>query len=228
MKKFVLFVLSLSFLSFIVLSEEKADSLLLKDFKSKLAYSLGMDIGNYLKSFDPNMDLELFLKGVKDEMAGKALLTKEQVMEVKMQMQKELTEKKKKQAEENLKISEKFLEENKTKKGIKTTESGLQYMVITEGTGPKPTATDKVKVHYAGTLIDGKEFDSSYKRNEPVTFPLNGVIKGWTEGLQLMKTGSKYRFFIPPALGYGERGAGDTIPPNSVLIFDVELLSIEK
>ncbi len=121
-----------------------------------------------------------------------------------------------------------FLETNKGKAGVITTPSGLQYLVIKQGTGEKPAATDKVTVHYKGTLLDGKEFDSSYSRNEPLTLPLNGVIAGWTEGVQLMSVGSTYRFFIPYHLAYGERGAGEDIPPYSTLIFDIELLKVEK
>ena len=119
-----------------------------------------------------------------------------------------------------------FLEANGKKDGVVTTKSGLQYMVLTEGTGRSPKATDKVRCHYEGTLINGTVFDSSYQRGEPADFPLNGVIPGWTEGVQLMKEGSKFRFFIPYLLGYGERGAGSSIPPYSTLIFDVELIKV--
>ena len=133
-----------------------------------------------------------------------------------------------KQYESNIEIGAKFLEENKSKPGVKVTESGLQYKVIKEGKGAKPTATDNVKVHYHGTLIDGTVFDSSVDRGEPISFPLNGVIAGWTEGVQLMSVGSKYKFFIPYTLAYGERGAGEAIKPYSTLIFEVELLGIEK
>ena len=115
----------------------------------------------------------------------------------------------------------------KTKKGIKVTESGLQYEVLTEGKGKTPTAESTVEVHYRGTLIDGTEFDSSYKRNTSISFPLNGVIPGWTEGLQLMKEGAKYKFYIPPELAYGEKGAGQSIPPHATLIFEVELLKVK-
>lgn len=128
--------------------------------------------------------------------------------------------------EDNLAKGKAFLEANKSKEGIKTTASGLQYKIITEGTGAIPKATDKVKVHYKGTLIDGTEFDSSYKRGTPLEFPLNAVIKGWAEGLQLMKVGSKAELYIPSELGYGEQGAGSQIGPNSVLVFEVELLNI--
>ncbi|MGH9569716.1 MAG: FKBP-type peptidyl-prolyl cis-trans isomerase, partial [Candidatus Angelobacter sp.] len=127
----------------------------------------------------------------------------------------------------NKKEGEAFLAANKTKEGVITTPSGLQYKVLKQGTGPKPTTTDKVVCNYKGTLINGKEFDSSYKRGEPATFPVNGVIKGWTEALQLMPVGSKYQLFIPADLAYGERGAGADIGPDATLIFEVELLSIE-
>lgn len=129
-------------------------------------------------------------------------------------------------AEDNLKAGEKFLEENGKKPGVVVLASGLQYQIITEGTGPKPTAKNKVTCHYHGTLIDGTVFDSSVQRGQPATFPLNMVIKGWTEGLQLMTQGSKWRFFIPPQLGYGDRQVSAQIGPNSTLIFDVELLDI--
>lgn len=132
----------------------------------------------------------------------------------------------KEKAENNLKAGEAFLEENKSKEGVVTLPSGLQYLVLTEGTGAKPTAANRVTCHYHGTLIDGRIFDSSVQRGQPATFPLNQVIAGWTEGLQLMGVGSKYRFFIPSGLGYGNRQVGSDIGPNSVLIFDVELLGI--
>ena len=129
-------------------------------------------------------------------------------------------------AESALEKGEKFLKQNATKEGVKTTASGLQYKVLKEGTGKSPKATDTVLVHYRGTLIDGTEFDSSYKRNEPIEFPLNQVIKGWTEGVQLMKEGAKYQFYIPSKLAYGSRGAGGAIGPDETLIFDVELLKV--
>lgn len=137
-----------------------------------------------------------------------------------------LASKNKEKAEANQKAGEEFLEQNKTKEGVISLESGLQYLVLKEGEGPKPTATNRVTCHYHGTLIDGKIFDSSVQRGQPATFPLNQVIPGWTEGVQLMSLGSKYRFFIPSNLGYGNRQVGSDIGPNSVLIFDVELLGI--
>ena len=141
--------------------------------------------------------------------------------------EKDMQAKQKAAGEKNAAEGTKFLEENKKKEGVKTTASGLQYKLIKEGTGAQPKATDTVTVNYRGTLINGKEFDSSYKRGQPATFPLNGVIKGWTEGLQLMKTGAKYQLFVPPNLAYGERAAGPDISPNSTLIFEVELLEVK-
>jgi FKBP-type peptidyl-prolyl cis-trans isomerase len=142
--------------------------------------------------------------------------------------EKDMEQKQKAAGEKNASEGTKFLEENKRKEGVKTTASGLQYKAIKEGTGPQPKETDTVTVNYRGTLMDGKtEFDSSYKRGEPATFPLSGVIRGWTEGLQLMKVGSKYQFFIPPNLAYGDRAVGPDITPNSTLIFEVELLGVK-
>jgi FKBP-type peptidyl-prolyl cis-trans isomerase len=130
-------------------------------------------------------------------------------------------------AQSNLELGQAFLKQNATQPGVKTTPSGLQYKVIAEGHGKKPKATDTVLVHYRGTTIDGQEFDSSYKRNEPISFPLNGVIPGWTEGVQLMKEGGKIQLFIPSNLAYGSRGAGGVIPPDATLVFDIELLKVQ-
>jgi FKBP-type peptidyl-prolyl cis-trans isomerase len=143
------------------------------------------------------------------------------------QFEKDMEQKQKEAGEKNKTEGTKFLEENKNKPGVKTTASGLQYKVIKDGTGPQPKATDMVTVNYRGTLIDGTEFDSSYKRGQPATFPLNGVIKGWTEGLQLMKVGSKYQFFVPSNLAYGERSVGPDIAANATLIFEVELQDVK-
>jgi len=165
---------------------------------------------------------------MKDAMSGKRpLLTEADAREVMTTWQKELADKQKGMADKNAADGKKFLEDNKKKDGVKTTASGLQYKVLKEGNGPQPKATDTVTVDYRGTLIDGTEFDSSYKRGQPATFPLNGVIKGWTEGLQLMKSGAKYQFFIPSDLAYGQRAMGPDIAPNSTLVFEVELKSVQ-
>jgi len=191
----------------------------------KFSYAIGMDIGNYLKDQVGDVDMAAFMQALEDARQGKPLLmTEEQTMEIKMSEGPKRAEAK---AKENEAASAAFLPAHGKTAGVSTTASGLQYEVITAAEGPKPTAEDKVTVHYVGTLVDGKEFDSSVKRGQPATFPLGGVIPGWTEGVQLMNVGSKYRFVIPPALGYGERGAGNVIPPNSVLVFEVELLAIE-
>ncbi len=200
--------------------------------KDKVSYSIGLDIGGTLKRQLIDVNAEVLNRGLQDGLKGeKPLLTEEQVKETMQSFQKEMLAKqetvKKEAGSKNATEGKKFLEENKAKEGVKTTADGLQYKVEKEGTGPMPKATDTVKVNYKGTTIDGKEFDSSYKRGEPATFPVNRVIKGWTEALQLMKVGSKYQLFIPADLAYGERGAGSDIGPNSTLIFDVELLGIE-
>ena len=154
-------------------------------------------------------------------------MSMDQIRDTMMAFEKDMQQKQAEAGKKNEADSEKFLADNKKKDGVKTTASGLQYKVIKEGNGPQPKSSDTVTVNYRGTLTDGTEFDSSYKRGQPATFPLAGVIKGWTEGLQLMKTGSKYQFFIPPALAYGEHSPSPTIPPNSTLIFEVELISIQ-
>jgi FKBP-type peptidyl-prolyl cis-trans isomerase len=203
----------------------------LKTEKDKLSYALGADMGGNLKKFEIEIDADLYAKGMKDALSGSnVLLTDQEIRALIMTLQKDVQtkqqEKMKAQGEKNKKDGETFLDENKKKEGVKTLPSGLEYKVITEGKGASPKATDTVTVHYKGTLIDGTEFDSSYKRNTPATFPVNGVIKGWTEALQLMKEGSKWQLFIPANLAYGESGRPG-IPPNSVLIFEVELIKVE-
>ena len=203
----------------------------LKDQKDKVSYAIGLDIGSTMKRQMIDVNDEILNAGIKDGLSGaKPRMTDEEVKEVMSTFQKEMMAKqaevRKAAGEKNAAEGKKFLDENKTKEGVKTTASGLQYKVLKEGTGTPPKATDTVKVNYRGTTIDGKEFDSSYKRGEPATFPVNRVIKGWTEGLQLMKPGSKYQLFVPADLAYGERGAGADIGPNSTLVFDVELLEV--
>jgi FKBP-type peptidyl-prolyl cis-trans isomerase FklB len=185
-----------------------------------------MNIGANLSRQKVDINPDLLAAGIKDSIAGKTQLTQDQVKEVMAQFEKDMEQKQKAAGEKNKADGVKFLEENKKKEGVKTTASGLEYKVIKEGTGPQPKATDMVTVNYRGTLIDGTEFDSSYKRGQPATFPLNGVIKGWTEGLQLMKQGGKYQFFVPSNLAYGERSVGGDIAANATLIFEVELIKV--
>ena len=204
----------------------------LDDEQQKISYSIGADIGKNLKMGVYPIDVVALAQGVKDRLEDKELLLTEEEMkeminlyrkEAQAAQQKAKTE----QGETNMAEGEKFLEENKNKEGVVVLPSGLQYKVLEEGSGKSPKATDNVKVHYRGTLINGNEFDSSYKRNQPAEFAVNRVIKGWTEGLQLMKEGSKWMFYIPSELAYGARGAGADIGPNATLIFEVELLEIK-
>ncbi|MBK7233853.1 MAG: FKBP-type peptidyl-prolyl cis-trans isomerase [Saprospiraceae bacterium] len=191
-----------------------------------LSYSLGVLFGNSLKQqgVDKISPADM-VEALEEVLAGKP--TKISMQEASDLYSKSIAKLQEKQYEGNKSEGEKFLADNAKKPGIKTTASGLQYEVLTMGTGAKPAITDKVKTHYHGTLINGKVFDSSVDRGEPISFPLNGVIKGWTEALQLMPVGSKFRLFIPYELAYGERGAGGDIKPFSALIFEVELLAIE-
>ena len=199
--------------------------------EQKLGYIIGMDIGKSLREQDTGVDLDTLVEAIRATYNNEELaLTPDEAAAIR----KAYVEKRQaaQQAEtaaaggENLAEGQKFLAENKGKEGVQVTESGLQYKVLTMGEGAKPAATDTVKVHYRGTLLDGTEFDSSYARNEPISFALNRVIPGWTEGVQLMPIGSKFMFYIAPELAYGE-GGGGPIPPNSTLIFEVELLEIE-
>ena len=208
-----------------------ADSAAPANKKDKVSYSIGMDIGTSLKRQGLDLNPDELAAGLKDSLSGgKTKMTSDEVKQVLTDLQQELQAKAKEHAEQmsekNKKDGEAFLAENKKKSGVKTLPSGLQYKVITEGKGASPKETDTVTTNYKGTLIDGTEFDSSYKRGEPATFPVNGVIKGWTEALQLMKVGSKWQLFIPPDLAYGPRGAGQVIGPNATLVFEVELVSI--
>jgi FKBP-type peptidyl-prolyl cis-trans isomerase FklB len=212
---------------------EAADNVDLTDQKAKVSYGIGMNLGMQWRQQEVPIDPDLLMKGMKDAMEGNATLMTEEEMRNTLtafqnQHRAQQMEKRKLQGEKNLADGEKFLAENKTKPGVVTLPSGLQYKVITEGAGASPAAHDQVTVNYRGTLIDGTEFDSSYKRGEPATFGVSGVIKGWTEALQLMKPGAKWELYIPSALAYMERGSGAQIGPNSTLIFDVELVSVKK
>ena len=225
MKRFMIIAAALS-VAITAPGENKPSQL--KDLKDKVSYSIGLDLGFNFKKQNLELNTDALLAGVKDALGGKQpLLSESEVKETMTALTKQLEEKQKAVAEQNVKDGEKFLAANKTKEGVKTTASGLQYKVIKEGTGPQPKVTDSVVANYRGTLINGTEFDSSYKRGQPATFPLSGVIKGWTEGLQLMKVGSKYQLFIPATLAYGDRAMGADIAPNSTLIFEIELVGIQ-
>ena len=213
-----------------------AAPLVLKTQKEKFSYALGMNtakrMGESLKKQSVPFDPAILARGMKDGLAGgKTLLTDEEAQAVLTEMQKQVRAeqavKMQQAGDANKKEGEAFLAANKGKNGVVTLPSGMQYKILTVGTGPKPTATDSVVCNYRGTLINGTEFDSSYKRGQPATFPVDGVIKGWTEALQLMPVGSKWQLFIPSDLAYGDRGAGADIGPSATLIFEVELLSIE-
>lgn len=201
--------------------------------EQKAGYSIGANIGSNLvgQGLAADLDLDAIVQGLQDSMAGGELKMTQTDMEAAIQAFTQLQQEKvNAELAKQAQAGRDFLTQNASQPGVMTTESGLQYMVVEEASdagAATPKETDTVSVHYTGTLIDGTVFDSSVERNEPATFPLNGVIPGWTEGLQLMKVGSKYRFFIPSELAYGEQGAPPVIPPNSALIFDVELLSIE-
>jgi FKBP-type peptidyl-prolyl cis-trans isomerase len=203
----------------------------MKDQRDKAGYSIGVNIGTSLKRDGVDVNVDSLLSGLKDSFSGAELKMKPEEMqaalkELQTAMMAKAGEESKVRGDKAKKEGDDFLAANKAKEGVKTTASGLQYKVLKEGTGAQPKATDKVTVHYRGTLVDGTEFDSSYKRGEPATFGVDQVIKGWTEALQLMKAGSKWQLFIPSNLAYGERGAGQEIPPNAALIFEVELISV--
>ena len=228
MKYISIVVLSIALLVDVCSAEERLE---LKDQKDKDSYSLGYKLGSDFTREDMKIDLEALISGIRDAFGGKApLLNEDEMRKTLMNLQKKMQAAQQKlmkeQGPKNLADGKAFLKKNEAIDGVKTLPSGLQYKVITEGTGKKPKASDTVTVHYRGTLIDGSEFDSSYRRNKPATFRVNGVIPGWTEALQLMKEGAKWKLFIPPNLAYGERSVGH-IGPNSTLIFDVELVSVQ-
>ncbi|MSU34859.1 MAG: FKBP-type peptidyl-prolyl cis-trans isomerase [Pedosphaera sp.] len=205
---------------------------LLKDTKDRVGYAYGLNIATMMKRQGAEMNADMLKRAIDDVAAGKTpLLNETEARQVMTSYQQDLRTKgeakKKEQGQKNKIEGAKFLEENKGKEGVKTTASGLQYKVLKEGDGAMPKADDTVVTHYRGTLISGTEFDSSIKRGQPAEFPVNGVIKGWTEGLQLMKKGSKWQLFVPSEIAYAERGAGADIGPNATLIFEVELLDIK-
>ncbi len=232
MKRYAFYAVAASMLIFTACrGEGVASKSELATEQDKFSYAIGTDIGMSLKDFKGEVDLAVMFQGIKDHLEDKpALLNEADNRAIKETVFKRIAEVKQQEelakAETNKTTGEKFLADNGKKSSVKTTASGLQYEVIKEGAGAKPAATDMVKVHYVGTTIAGKEFDSSIKRGEPVTFPVGQVIPGWTEALQLMSVGSKYKLFIPSTLAYGERSAGPDIGPNETLIFEVELLEI--
>jgi FKBP-type peptidyl-prolyl cis-trans isomerase len=224
--------------------EQKADAVKTEadawNRTDSISYTIGRDMASNFKKMGVEINPDVFSKGFKDGITeAEPALSEEEMQQAKDAFQKDRQEKQKammaeqqkkmaEQAAKNKEEGEKFLAENMKKEGVVTTASGLQYIVLKEGKGEKPTATDTVTVNYKGTLLDGTEFDSSYKRGEPASFPLNGVIKGWTEGLQLMSPGAQYRFFIPSDLAYGKRGGGKVIGPDATLVFEVELLEVKS
>jgi FKBP-type peptidyl-prolyl cis-trans isomerase FklB len=230
MKKYLVALLPIALMVGQVCAEEK---MVLKTEKDRISYSIGMDIGENFKKQSIEINTEAMVRGIADAVSSsKPLMNEKEIQETMGVFQKKMMakqgEKMKVDGEKNKKEGEAFLEENKKKEGIKTTASGLQYKVIKDDAkGKKPKATDTVLVNYKGTLLDGTEFDSSYKRGQPASFPVNQVIPGWTEAIQLMSVGSKYQLFIPSQIAYGERGAGGLIGPNATLIFEVELLDIK-
>jgi len=228
MKPIIATMLSIIFVFGVCQADEKSE---LKDQKGKESYSLGYQFGQYIKSQGIDIDLEIYTSGIKDALGGKEPQMSQEdiratIMGLQQRQQAARQKEMKEKSTKNLEQGKTFLAENQKKEGVKALPSGLQYKVLAEGSGKTPKADDTVTVNYKGTLIDGTEFDSSYRRGQPATFPLNKVIKGWTEGLQLMKPGAKYRFFIPPDLAYGPRGVASKIGPESTLIFEVELLSV--
>src|ERR1700742_4481723 len=223
--KQLIVIFSASLLALPLFGQEKSTQL--KDQKDKVSYSIGLQIGFNLSRQKVDISPEMLASGIKDALAGKPQLTPDQIKEVMATFEKDMEQKQKQVGEKNKTEGTKFLEENKKKEGVKTTASGLQYKVLKDGNGAQPKATDTVTVNYRGTLINGTEFDSSYKRGQPASFPVNGVIPGWQEALVLMKPGAKWQLFVPPRLAYGPRGQ-PKIPPNSLLIFEVNLLSAES
>ena len=226
------YIISSVALGLLAVSAPGQDKMELKETKQRVSYSIGADIGSNFKRQEIDIDPKALAAGLTDAIAGKTQLTEAEMKDVlntfRTDMMAKMQEKQKAAVEKNAKEGEKFLADNAKKEGVKVTASGLQYKVIKSGTGKTPKLSDTVKTHYHGTLVDGTVFDSSVERKEPATFPVQGVIPAWTEALQLMKEGDKWQLFVPSKLAYGEQGAGGKIGPNATLIFEVELLSIEK
>jgi len=229
MKPYLLSILAVGLFVSSALGQDKPD---LTNPKQRTSYAIGLDIAANLKAREIDLDAKALAAGIADALAEKPALKPDEVREVLMKLQQEMMAKgdvkNQADAEKNLKAGDAFLAENGKKEGVKTTTTGLQYKVLKSGSGASPKKTDSVKVHYHGTLIDGKVFDSSVQRGEPVTFQVDGVIPGWVEALQLMKVGDKWQLFIPSKLAYAERSPDPTIGPNATLVFEVELLGIEK
>ena len=203
----------------------------LNTFEQKFSYVIGREIGQSFQEAPAKIDIDLFVRGIQDAMSKRpSPIAAEEEQKIKeefsQRMQAEQTKRAAEAGEKNRKEEEAFLAKNKAEPGVKTTASGLQYKVLQDGVGAAIKASDRVKVHYKGTLVNGTEFDSSYSRNQPAVFELNGVIPGWTEGLQLMRVGGKYRLWVPASLAYGARGAGRMIGPNTLLVFDIEPLEV--
>jgi FKBP-type peptidyl-prolyl cis-trans isomerase FklB len=232
MKTYVMILATIMLLPALAHAQEAAgEPVTLETEMDKISYAIGTQAGQSFKAQELEINLEMLVRGIEDVLAGRELaISQEEMRQVMMDHRKRMmakrAEKSKKQAEENLVKGNAFLEENKAKPGVQVLPSGLQYKVLKDGTGRTPTATDSVSANYRGTLIDGTEFDSSYKRNKPGEFDVTGVIPGWTEALQLMKEGAKWQLFIPSELAYGDKPRGRTIPPNAALIFEIELLEI--
>jgi len=226
-------LISLAALTVAVSTGLGAQETQLETAEERLSYTIGMDIGQSLAGQDMPLDLDILVQGLRDSYSGgETLMTPEQALEERQkfieQRQQQLAQQRDEDARINREEGAAFLAANAEKEGVQVTESGLQYRVIEAGEGESPDADDRVTVHYRGKLINGVEFDSSYARGEPATFGLNQVIPGWTEGLQLMQEGAKYELFIPSDLAYGEQGRPGPIGPNSTLIFEVELMDVEK
>ncbi len=224
MKSIILTTLALS-VAVTVFGEDKPTQF--KDQKDKFSYAVGLNIGMNFKRQNIDVNTDTVLAGLKDGIAGKPQMSMDQIKETMMAFEKDMQQKQTEAGKKNAADAEKFLADNKKKDGVKTTATGLQYKVLKEGNGAQPKSMDSVTVNYRGTLTDGTEFDSTYQRGQPATFPVGGVIKGWTEALQLMKVGSKYQLFIPPSLAYGEHSPGPQIPANALLIFEVELMNVQ-